>query len=108
MESLSALSTGALAELAGVFKRLPDDAADGLIEAIATSGRIAVYGCGREGLQMKGLAMRLFHLGRGTPIWNELQRRQNAGWNSTSTVKNSSRPSSMAAVSTHLTGSDSG
>ncbi len=63
MSSLSELSSGALAELAQVFKRLPDDAADGLIDAIAESGRIAIYGCGREGLQMKGLAMRLFHLG---------------------------------------------
>ena len=64
MSSLSELSSGALAELAQVFKRLSDDAADGLIEAIAGAGRIAVHGCGREGLQMKGLAMRLFHLGR--------------------------------------------
>lgn len=32
-------------------------------EALATAGRIALYGVGREGLQIKGLAMRLFHLG---------------------------------------------
>jgi len=30
---------------------------------IAAAGRIAVYGVGREGLQLKGFAMRLFHLG---------------------------------------------
>jgi len=64
MPSLSELGAGALAELSRVFQRLPDDAADGLIEAIVGARRIAVYGCGREGLQMKGLAMRLFHLGR--------------------------------------------
>lgn len=30
---------------------------------LAAAGRIAVCGCGREALQMKGFAMRLFHLG---------------------------------------------
>jgi 6-phospho-3-hexuloisomerase len=34
-----------------------------LIEAIVTAKRIALYGVGREGLMMKSLAMRLFHLG---------------------------------------------
>ena len=34
-----------------------------LIEAILAARRIAIYGAGREGLQMEGLAMRLFHLG---------------------------------------------
>ena len=30
---------------------------------LSQAGRIAVYGCGREALQIKGFAMRLFHLG---------------------------------------------
>ncbi|MEO0764715.1 MAG: SIS domain-containing protein [Pseudomonadota bacterium] len=30
---------------------------------IATADAVGVYGCGREGYQMRGLAMRLFHLG---------------------------------------------
>ena len=30
---------------------------------IAAAGKIGVYGCGREGYQMRGFAMRLFHLG---------------------------------------------
>lgn len=62
-QTLPALSLRALDDLAGVVGALPDDAADGLIEALATAGRIAIYGAGREGLQMRGLAMRLFHLG---------------------------------------------
>lgn len=62
-DSLSTLARGALAELGGLFAALPDDAADGLIAAVAGARRIAVYGCGREGLQVKGFAMRLFHLG---------------------------------------------
>ena len=67
-DSLSTLARGALAEVGDVFARLPDDAADGLIEAVLGARRIAVYGCGREGLQMKGLAMRLFDLA-ATSMW---------------------------------------
>ncbi|GKX35558.1 MAG: hexulose-6-phosphate isomerase [Rhizobiaceae bacterium MnEN-MB40S] len=36
---------------------------DSLAEALTTAQRIACYGVGREGLMMKALAMRLFHLG---------------------------------------------
>ncbi|MEX0345451.1 MAG: SIS domain-containing protein [Rhizobiaceae bacterium] len=32
-------------------------------EIIASASRIGIYGCGREGYQMRGFAMRLFHLG---------------------------------------------
>src|SRR4029079_10806879 len=32
-------------------------------EMLAGAGKIAVYGCGREALQVKGFAMRLYHLG---------------------------------------------
>ena len=62
-DSLPALSLRALDDLAAVVRALPADAADALIEALATARRIAIYGAGREGLQMRGLAMRLFHLG---------------------------------------------
>lgn len=34
-----------------------------LSEALSNAGRIVCYGVGREGLMMKALAMRLFHLG---------------------------------------------
>ncbi|MBS3649474.1 SIS domain-containing protein [Pseudaminobacter sp. 19-2017] len=33
------------------------------LDVLAGARRIALYGVGREGLQMKGFAMRLFHLG---------------------------------------------
>jgi 6-phospho-3-hexuloisomerase len=62
-ESLAALATRALGDLAKVFAALAPGAENALIEAILAAKRIAVYGCGREGLQMKGFAMRLFHLG---------------------------------------------
>lgn len=34
-----------------------------LVETLAEAGRIACYGVGREGLMMKALAMRLYHIG---------------------------------------------
>src|SRR5450631_1044356 len=60
---LNALARDALAELGGVFAALAEDAANPLIEAILGARRIALYGAGREGLAIKGFAMRLFHLG---------------------------------------------
>lgn len=61
--SLNELAAGALKELGAVCAALSPDAADGLIDAIVKAERVALYGVGREGLQMKGFAMRLFHLG---------------------------------------------
>lgn len=66
--SLRELGASAVTELAEVFAKLPDDAADGLIEAILAARRIAVYGAGREGLAIKGFAMRLSHLGLDTHV----------------------------------------
>jgi 6-phospho-3-hexuloisomerase len=62
--SLSTLAIRALGDLSKVFDRLPPGAEDGLVEAIVAAKRIAIYGAGREGLQMDGFAMRLFHMGR--------------------------------------------
>jgi 6-phospho-3-hexuloisomerase len=53
----------ALDELAGVFRHLDPKGVDEAIGVIAKADRIALYGVGREGLQVKGFAMRLFHLG---------------------------------------------
>ena len=72
MEALSALASGALKDLAGVFASMPDDALDGLIEEIVKAKRIVVFGLGREGLQMRGFAMRLFHMGRHVAVWGDM------------------------------------
>jgi 6-phospho-3-hexuloisomerase len=53
----------ALAELGGALERLDEAAVDAAVDVIARANRIALYGVGREGLQIKGFAMRLFHLG---------------------------------------------
>jgi 6-phospho-3-hexuloisomerase len=72
METLTELAKGALSDLSRVFAALPDDAVDALIEAIVGAKRIVVFGCGREGLQMRGFAMRLFHMGRDVAVWGDM------------------------------------
>ncbi|HLZ01002.1 MAG TPA: 6-phospho-3-hexuloisomerase [Bradyrhizobium sp.] len=71
-ETLSGMAMGALRELSDVFGRMPDDCADELIDAIIAARRIVLFGCGREGLQMRGFAMRLFHLGRDATVWGDM------------------------------------
>src|SRR5437763_185723 len=71
-QSLTSLAKGALADLAGVFEGIRDDAADPLIDAIANANRMVLFGCGREGLQMRGFAMRLFHMGRNVAVWGDM------------------------------------
>lgn len=62
-DTVAAIAEKACRELVDVARRLPADAAEPLLGAIAKARRIALYGVGREGLMMKALAMRLFHLG---------------------------------------------
>jgi 6-phospho-3-hexuloisomerase len=71
-DSLAALATRALGDLAKVFARLPPGAETALIDAIVAARRIAIYGAGREGLQMDGLAMRLFHLGLDVSVVGDM------------------------------------
>ena len=71
-ETLAQLSKGALSDLASVFAAMPENALDGLIEAIVAANRIVVFGLGREGLQMRGFAMRLFHMGRDVAVWGDM------------------------------------
>ncbi len=51
------------AELSASATRMDEAAIDAAAQVIAESGRVMLYGCGREGLMMRGLAMRLHHLG---------------------------------------------
>lgn len=54
---------GAVAELAAVAAAVDEAQLASACERIAAAGRIVLYGCGREGLMMRALAMRLHHLG---------------------------------------------
>jgi 6-phospho-3-hexuloisomerase len=66
------LYNGALSELGGVFARLDDAKVDAAVALIAGAQRIALYGVGREGLQVKGFAMRLFHLGLAVSVVGDM------------------------------------
>jgi len=57
------LARMALDELAAVLGRVDETAMNHACRMIAEAGRTGVFGCGREALQIKGFAMRLFHLG---------------------------------------------
>ena len=71
-ETLKGLLRGAMNDLTAVFEKLPETAADALVEEVLAARKIVVFGCGREGLQMRGFAMRLFHLGRDVAVWGDM------------------------------------
>ena len=53
----------ALGELGAVAAGIDAGEVDLALDAITEAGKIVLYGCGREGVQMQGFAMRLYHLG---------------------------------------------
>jgi 6-phospho-3-hexuloisomerase len=69
---MSTLYARALDDLRFVFDRLDERQVDNAVEAIARAKRIALYGVGREGLQIKGLAMRLHHLGLDASVVGDM------------------------------------
>ena len=60
---LPKLADAALTELGAVFAALSPDAAEPLLDDLLAARKIALYGVGREGLMMRALTMRLYHLG---------------------------------------------
>jgi 6-phospho-3-hexuloisomerase len=62
----------ALDELRDVCGRLDEAAFAAAVAEIVAARRIALYGVGREGLQIKGLCMRLFHLGRDVAMVGDM------------------------------------
>lgn len=61
--TLSALAERALAEVGSVLAEALPEEAERMAAPILKARRIALYGVGREGLMVKSLAMRLFHMG---------------------------------------------
>ncbi len=57
------LMRGALAELGAVAAAIDEGAVTRAAGMIAGANRVMLYGCGREGLMLRALAMRLHHLG---------------------------------------------
>ena len=62
-DRINKMGAGALAEVSAVLENVGDESVEKFIAAIIAARRIALHGLGREGLQMRGLTMRLFHLG---------------------------------------------
>ena len=61
--TMNEMAARAIAEVADVLDRALPAQAEAMAGPIGTARRIALYGVGREGLMMRALAMRLFHLG---------------------------------------------
>jgi 6-phospho-3-hexuloisomerase len=72
MSSLQTRGQEAVAELGDVLKRLDAGQFEAFAETIVKARKIVLHGLGREGLQMKGFAMRLFHLGMDAHVWGEM------------------------------------
>jgi 6-phospho-3-hexuloisomerase len=70
--AISDLAKSALNDAARVVERLDPKSFDAFAQAIADAKTVALHGLGREGLQMKGLAMRLFHLGLDAHVVGEM------------------------------------
>ena len=62
-DKIKNMGARALADLSVVLDNVQEVDIEGFLAEIAAAKRIALHGLGREGLQMRGLAMRLFHLG---------------------------------------------
>lgn len=62
----------ALDELGAVLDRVTASDLDRAIGSLAAAKHVAVFGGGREGLQIRGFAMRLFHLGRSVSVIGDM------------------------------------
>jgi 6-phospho-3-hexuloisomerase len=71
-ESFAEMAHRALDDLASVVDKMPEGATTPLIETILSAKRMVLHGLGREGLQMRGLAMRLFHIGLDVHVWGDM------------------------------------
>lgn len=57
------LYSAILEEIGAATAGIDEMQVDRVCTALATARRIVVYGCGREAVQIRGFAMRLYHLG---------------------------------------------
>ena len=62
----------ALRELETVALALDDTQVEAACQTIAKASKIVLYGCGREGLMMRALAMRLHHLGLNVAMQGDM------------------------------------
>lgn len=72
MHTLQETSDSILAELGRSVRGVAEADVDRLVDRVARARHVAVFGCGREGLQLRGFAMRLFHLGRPVSVVGDM------------------------------------
>ncbi len=66
------LGNRALTELGAVIGGIDPEALDAFIDHLVKAGRIVLFGVGREGLMMRALAMRLYHLGLDAHVQGDM------------------------------------
>jgi 6-phospho-3-hexuloisomerase len=64
--------TGVIRDLSGAVERIDGRDVDRVVSCISNARHVSVFGCGREGLQIRGFAMRLFHLGRSVSVVGDM------------------------------------
>jgi 6-phospho-3-hexuloisomerase len=62
----------AMSELEQVLRAIDPASVTHACKMITQAGKIMVFGCGREGLQLRGFAMRLHHLGRAVAVQGDM------------------------------------
>jgi 6-phospho-3-hexuloisomerase len=72
MQSNPDLLSRAMRDVGGALDHINEVDVDRVVDILATSRHVSVFGCGREGLQIKGFAMRLFHLGRSVSVVGDM------------------------------------
>jgi len=70
--NLPEIAAKASAEVTRALARSLPDQAEAMAAPILNARKIAVHGLGREGLMMKALAMRLFHMGLDVHVVGEM------------------------------------
>ena len=72
MPSQETIFDRAIHELGQAVNRIDEADVDRLVERTSDARHVSVFGCGREGLQIRGFAMRLFHLGRSVSVVGDM------------------------------------
>ena len=70
--SVRDMGRAVLGEIGRVVDRLDEQAVAEACAVIAAAGRVMLYGCGREGLAIRGFAMRLYHLGLAATMQGDM------------------------------------
>ena len=72
MPTDASLFTRVIRDLSGAVERIDGRDVDRVVNRISNARHVSVFGCGREGLQIRGFAMRLFHLGRSVSVVGDM------------------------------------